>query len=160
MMPRSTSVVPPWMVSLGAVFIANGTAVSRISWLRGVRLDEGRQIAHPLRQLLLPDRADVLDDGGFDHRLLAGLQHARDRHRHPAHGVQLRDQPSDALRRRGCRALRRAREPVRSARNRFPESVPARCVHRRVRWSPASRRRRFRRACDRPARRRPGTPPR
>ena len=65
--------------------------------MAGVRLDEGGEIAHPVRQLLLPDRADVLDDGGFDHRLLAGLQHARDRHRHPPHGVQLRHQPADAF---------------------------------------------------------------
>ncbi len=30
-MPRSTSVVPPWMVSFGATFIANGNTLSRIS---------------------------------------------------------------------------------------------------------------------------------
>src|SRR5205085_7205212 len=33
MMPRKTSVVPPWIVNLGATFIANGNTVSRISWL-------------------------------------------------------------------------------------------------------------------------------
>ena len=50
-----------------------------------------------MRKLLLPDRADVLDDGRLDHRLLAGMQHAGDRDRHAPHGVELRDQPADAF---------------------------------------------------------------
>ena len=36
------------------------------------------QIADAMRQLLLPHRADVFYDRGFHHRLLSGLQHARD----------------------------------------------------------------------------------
>ena len=50
-----------------------------------------------MRKLLLPDRADVLDDGRFHHRLLAGVQHAGDRDRHAPHGVELRHQPADAF---------------------------------------------------------------
>ena len=97
MMPRSTSVVPPWMVSFGATFIAKGSYVVQDFVVARIRLDEGGEIAHPVRQCLLPDGADVLDDGGFHHRLLAGVQHAGDRYRHPPHGVQLRHQPADAL---------------------------------------------------------------
>src|SRR6266436_3501624 len=33
-----------------------------------VLLDKGGEVAHPVRQLLLPHGADVLDDGGFDDR--------------------------------------------------------------------------------------------
>jgi len=73
----------------------------------GVLLDKGGEVADAVRQLLLPDRADVLDDGGFHHRLLAGLQHARHRHRHAPHGVQLRDEPGRYLRRCAYRAWRR-----------------------------------------------------
>src|SRR5262249_6815594 len=58
----------------------------------GLRLDEGGKLAHAARQLLLPDGAEVLDDRAFHHRLLARLQHAGDRHRHTAQGVQLSDQ--------------------------------------------------------------------
>src|SRR5271163_3331839 len=65
--------------------------------IAGVSIDEGGEVANPVRQLLFPDRADVLDDRGFHHRLPAGLQHARHRHRHPPHGVKLRDEPPDAF---------------------------------------------------------------
>src|ERR1700710_2789923 len=36
MMPRSTSVVPPWIVSLGAVLIAKSSCFSSVSWLDAV----------------------------------------------------------------------------------------------------------------------------
>ncbi len=97
--------MPPWIVSLGAVFIANASCSFSVAWVRRIRINERGEIAHPVRQLLLPDRADVLDDGGLDHRLLAGLQHACDRDRHPPHGVKLRDQASDSFRAAGVRVF-------------------------------------------------------
>src|SRR5690242_17313625 len=45
-----------------------------------VLLDKSSELAHTVRQLLFPDGANVLDDGGLHDRLFAGLQHARDRY--------------------------------------------------------------------------------
>src|SRR3982074_1523060 len=41
--------------------------------VRRVGIDEGCEIANPVRQLLLPDPADGLDAPGFDHRFPSGL---------------------------------------------------------------------------------------
>ena len=97
MMPRRISVVPPWMVSLGATFRAKASCSSSVTRLLASGLEKRAEFAHALGQFLLPDGADVLDDGGFDHRLLAGLQHAGDRHRHAPQRVQLRHQPAEAF---------------------------------------------------------------
>ena len=95
MMPRRISVVPPWMVSLGAIMVAKASCSSSVARLLDLGLEEGGELAHAVGQFLLPDRAEVLDDRAFDHRLLAGLQHAGDRHRHAPQRVQLRDQPAE-----------------------------------------------------------------
>ena len=97
MMPRRISVVPPWMVSLGAISVANASCCSKVARLAASSSAERGQIAGPVRQLLLPDGADVLDDGCFHHRLLAGVQHARHRHRHAPQRMHLRHQPPEAF---------------------------------------------------------------
>ena len=95
MMPRRISVVPPWMVSLGATVVAKASCSSRRRAVADLRREEGGEFAHAVRQLLLPDGAEVLHDRAFHHRLLAGLQHAGDRDRHAPQRVQLRDQPAE-----------------------------------------------------------------
>jgi len=90
MMPRSTSVVPPWNGEFWCGLDRKRQLLLQRLAIGGGLLDKGGEVAHAMRQLLLPDRADVLDDRGFHHRLLAGLQHAGNRDRHAAHGVHLR----------------------------------------------------------------------
>src|SRR5215813_863428 len=96
MMPRRISVVPPWMVSFGAIKVAPELLLKRGAIARTF-LDEGRQLAGAMRQGLLPDRANVLHDCRLHHGFLARMQHARYRHRHAPQGMDLRDQPTQSL---------------------------------------------------------------
>src|ERR1700683_3719660 len=61
------------------------------------RIEKGCEFAYTRRQLLLPKGAEIFDNGALDYRLLARLQHAGDRNRHAAQGVELRDQPAEPL---------------------------------------------------------------
>src|SRR5947208_1083449 len=58
------------------------------------RLDAGEHL-DDLRELLLEGRADVFDDGGFEVRILARLEHSGDGERHLAERDEMRDQSSD-----------------------------------------------------------------
>ena len=151
MMPRSTSVVPPWMVSLGAIMVAKRSCSSSVARLPSVSSMKARELAHAVRQLLLPDRAHVLHDRAFDHRLLAGLQHAVHRDRHAPQRVQLRDQPAEPLGAAHIRLVAQRAHQLDQHIERLEETLRPASARRRARWSPASRRRRSRRAHGRPA---------
>ena len=98
MMPRSTSVVPPWMVSLGAMTVAKASCSSKLARLASSSVSAKAASSRTRAgQLLLPDGAEVLDDGAFHHRLLAGLQHAVHRDGHAPQRVQLRDEAAQTF---------------------------------------------------------------
>ena len=54
--------------------------------------EKGGELAHAVRQFLLPDSTEIFDDRALHHRLLACLQHAGDGDRHATQGVELRHQ--------------------------------------------------------------------
>src|SRR5690606_41125821 len=56
-----------------------------------------------LRQILLKDRAEILDDGGFKSRVGARFQLARDRDGHAAQRCEMRDQATDLALRAAAR---------------------------------------------------------
>src|SRR5262249_38477851 len=58
---------------------------------------ECRELAHPIWQLLFPDRAEVFHDRGLHDRFFAGLQHASHRDRHATQCVELRNQPTETF---------------------------------------------------------------
>src|SRR5687767_6746932 len=62
-----------------------------------IRVDERCEVARPRGQRLLPERADVFDERAFYHRLLARLEHAVHRDRHPAQRVELRDEAAQTF---------------------------------------------------------------
>ncbi len=61
MMPRSTSVVPPWIVSFGAIVVANASCSSNAMRLAVSSGSTNAAISRTLWQLLLPERAEILD---------------------------------------------------------------------------------------------------
>ena len=95
MMPRRISVVPPWMVSLGAIMVAKAScsaSVARFMTSGSRNAERSRTRPGSFCSQMVP-RSLTIEP--FDHRLLAGLQHAGDRHRHAPQRVQLRDQPAE-----------------------------------------------------------------
>jgi hypothetical protein len=98
MIPRSTSVVPPWMDGelrhdnrgVRQQLIEAGAIVS-------VAVDECSEIAGLVRQPLLPQSAQVFHNGSLEHRILPGLKHPVHRNRHAPQRMQLRHQAADAF---------------------------------------------------------------
>ena len=93
MMPRRISVVPPWMVSLGATLNAKASCSSSVTRLPTSGSRKAVRSRTRSGSFCSHERSEVLDDRSLHHRLLAGLQHAGDRHRHAPQCVQLRHQP-------------------------------------------------------------------
>src|SRR5690606_33730986 len=57
----------------------------------------GNEQPEYLRNLALEGGAHVLEQGSLDHRLLAAMEHARDRGRHPPQAGQVGDEPPDVV---------------------------------------------------------------
>src|SRR5262249_49439719 len=94
MMPRSTSRVPPRSEKRGRVLGEEPERPLERAAACQARLDSQQRV-NRLRHLLLERRADVLDHGSFEVRVLSRLEHAGHRQGHLPQRDEMSDQMAD-----------------------------------------------------------------